>query len=146
MLEKGLQLKTSTLLCLENLYIVDLLIISGNKLIFSDFQYGFWSSCSTANVLTVVTDKIKRVFNRSGTTWTVALDISKAFGRIWHPGVLHELNAHVIWGQVFLPDFVISWYQYGFRLAWTERVCKIIWPMPVFLKALFLVLLFPTIH
>ena len=68
MLERGLQLKTSTLLCLENLYIVDLLIISGNKLIFSDFQYGFWSSCSTANVLTVVTDKIKRVFNRSGTT------------------------------------------------------------------------------
>ena len=36
--------------------------------LFSDFQYGFWSSRSTADLLTVVSDRIGRAFNRSGAT------------------------------------------------------------------------------
>ena len=36
--------------------------------IFSDFQYGFRSSQSTADLLTVVSDRIARSFNRSGDT------------------------------------------------------------------------------
>ena len=36
--------------------------------IFSDFQYGFRSSGSTADLLTVVPDRIARAFNRSGAT------------------------------------------------------------------------------
>ena len=47
-----------------------------------DLQYGFKSSQSTADVLTVVSDRIFRVFNRSGATGAVALDISKAFDRV----------------------------------------------------------------
>ena len=50
--------------------------------VFSDFQYGFRSSRSTADLLTVVSDRIARVFNRSGATRAVALDISKAFDRV----------------------------------------------------------------
>ena len=46
---------------------------------FSDFQYGFKSSQSTADLVTVVSDRIARAFNRSGATRAVALDISKAF-------------------------------------------------------------------
>ena len=34
--------------------------------IFSSFQYGFRASGSTADLLTVVSDKIARVFNRLG--------------------------------------------------------------------------------
>ena len=34
--------------------------------LFSDFQYGFRSSQSTADLLTVVSDRIARAFNRSG--------------------------------------------------------------------------------
>ena len=34
--------------------------------LFSDFQYGFRSSRSTADLLTVVSDRITRIFNRSG--------------------------------------------------------------------------------
>ena len=49
--------------------------------LFYDFQYGFRSSRSTADPLTVVSDKIARAFNRSGATRAVALDISKAFDR-----------------------------------------------------------------
>ena len=50
--------------------------------LFSDFQYGFRFSRSTADLLTVVSDRIARAFNRSGATQSVALDISKAFGRV----------------------------------------------------------------
>ena len=34
----------------------------------SDFQYGFRHSSSTANLLTVVSDRIARAFNRYGVT------------------------------------------------------------------------------
>ena len=47
----------------------------------SDFQYGF-TSPSTENHLTVVSDKIARTFNRSEATQAVALDLSKAFNRV----------------------------------------------------------------
>ena len=36
--------------------------------LFSDFQYGFKSSRSTADLLTVVSNRIVRVFNKSGVT------------------------------------------------------------------------------
>ena len=49
---------------------------------FSDYQYGFRSSRSTTDFLTVVSDRIARAFNRSGATRTVAINISKAFDRI----------------------------------------------------------------
>ena len=68
---------------------------------FSDFQYGFRSSRSTADPLTVVSDRIGRAFNRSGAIRAVALDISKAFEKVWHAGLLHKLKFYGISGQVF---------------------------------------------
>ena len=68
---------------------------------FSDFQYGFRSSRSTADLLTVVSDRIARAFNRSGATPAVALNISKAFDRVWHAGLLHKLKCYGISGQIF---------------------------------------------
>ena len=50
--------------------------------VFSDFQYGVKSSRSTADLLTVASDKIARVFIRSGATRAVAIDISNAFNRL----------------------------------------------------------------
>ena len=69
--------------------------------LFSDSQYGFRSSRSTADLLTVVSDRIARAFNRSGATRAVALDISNAFDRVWHAGVLHKLKSYGISGQIF---------------------------------------------
>ena len=60
---------------------------------FSDFQYDFRSSQSTADLLTVVSDKIAKAFNRFGAIWAVALDISKAFDRIWHVGLPYKLKS-----------------------------------------------------
>ena len=58
---------------------------------FSNFQYGFRSSPSTADLLTVVSDRIAGAFNRSRATQAVALDISKVFDRVWHAGLLRKL-------------------------------------------------------
>ena len=69
--------------------------------LFSDFQYGFRSCQSTADRLTVLSDRIARAFNRSGATRAVALDISKAFHRVWHVGLLHKIKSYGISGQIF---------------------------------------------
>ena len=58
--------------------------------LFSDFQYGFRSFQSTADLLTVVSDRIARAFNKSRATQAVALDISRAFNRVWHAGLLYK--------------------------------------------------------
>ena len=69
--------------------------------LFSNLHYGFRSSQSTADLLTVVSDRIARAFNRSGCTRSVALDISKAFDWVWHAGILHKLVSYGIKGQIF---------------------------------------------
>ena len=108
MLGKGLLLKITGLLVfflwlvvfekLANKRIVDHLENCG---LFSDFQYGFRSSRSTADLLTVVSDRIARAFNRSGATRALALDISKTFDRVWHTGLLHKLMSYGISGETF---------------------------------------------
>ena len=103
MLGKGLLLSLLSVVSkvfekLVNNRIVDHLEKCG---LFSDFQYGFRSSRSTADLLTVVSDRIARAFNRSGATRTVALDISKAFDRVWQAGLLHKLTSYGTSGQIF---------------------------------------------
>ena len=73
MLGKGLQLKSTALLVfllwlvksLKKDRIVDHL---EKYCLFYYFQYGFRPLQSTADVLTVLSDRIARAFNRSGTT------------------------------------------------------------------------------
>ena len=65
------------------------------------FHYGFRSSQSTADLLTVVSDRIAWAFKRSGATRPVALDICKAFDRVWHVGLFHKLKCYGISGQIF---------------------------------------------
>ena len=106
MLGKGVPLKITGLLSLiskvfeklVNNRIVDHLEKCG---FFSDFQYDFRSSRSTANLLTVVFDRIARAFNRSGATRAVAFDIPNAFDRVWHAGLLHKLKSDGISDQIF---------------------------------------------
>ena len=60
---------------------------------FSDFRYGFRSFWSTADLLTVVSDRIARTFNKSGATRAVALDISKGCDRVCHVSLLRKLKS-----------------------------------------------------
>ena len=53
-------------------------------------------------------DKIARSFNRSRATRAVALNISKAFDRVWHAGLLQKLRSFGISGQI-LALFILFW-------------------------------------
>ena len=107
--------------------------------LFSDFQYGFRSSRSTADLLTVVSDRIARAFNRYGATQAVALDISKAFDRVWHAGLLHNLKSYQV---RYLALFLLFLVRGGFGLFLMGNLHKNIQLMLVFLKGLFVVLHF----
>ena len=105
---------------------------------FSDFQYGFRSCRSTADLLTVVSDRIARSFNRSGTTRAVAPDISKAFDMLVFFTNLSLMEFQVRYLALFLLFSVIDdseWF-------WMESLHKSIQLMREFLKAPFLVLHF----
>ena len=71
--------------------------------LFSDFQYGFRFSWSTADLLTVASDRIVRAF------WAVALGISKVLDRVCHADLFHTLKSYGISGQgssgQFRPKF-----------------------------------------
>ena len=56
----------------------------------SDFLYGFRSSWSNKDPLTVAFDQIPRVFNKAGATQVVALDISNTFNRVWNAIFFHK--------------------------------------------------------
>ena len=64
---------------------------------FFGFQYGFRPS------MTIVSNGVARIFNRSGPTRAVALDISKAFDRVWHAGLLRKLKSG-IWPYFFFSQ------------------------------------------
>ena len=106
MLAKVLQLKTIRLLSVVSKVCEKLV---NNRTVdplekcdlFSDFQYGFRSSRSTADLLKVVSDRIARAFNRPGATRAAALHIWKAFDRVWHADLFHRLKSYGISGQIF---------------------------------------------
>ena len=75
---------------------------------FSDFRYGFRSSQSTVDLLTVVSNSIARAFNSSGATRAVALNISKAFDRVWHAGLFHKFKSDGISGQTLIVLSILS--------------------------------------
>lgn len=80
----------------------------------SEAQYGFRHSRSTADLLSYVTEHVSRILDRQGETRSVALDISKAFDKVWHRGLLLKLRSYGIGDQLhkllasFLSDRQIS--------------------------------------
>ena len=72
--------------------------------LFCDLQFGFRSSRSTADFLTVAFDRTVRAFNRSGATRAVVLDISKAFDRVCHAGFLHKFKSFTEFQSFIWPS------------------------------------------
>ena len=50
--------------------------------------------------MTVVTERIHQALDVSGEARAIALDISKAFDKVWHRGLLHKLQAYGVSGKV----------------------------------------------
>ena len=69
--------------------------------LFSDFQYGFRASRSTADILTVITSRISSALDGGHISRAIALDISKAFDKVWHEGLLHKVSCYGITGKTF---------------------------------------------
>ena len=68
--------------------------------LFNDCQYGFRATRSTADVLTVISERLSRVLEAGGRARAVALDISKAFDKVWHAGLIHKLCGYGINGHL----------------------------------------------
>ena len=123
---------------LVNNRIVDYLEKCG---LFSDFQNGFRSSRSTADLLAVVSDRIARVFNRSGANRPIALDISKASDRVWM--LVFFTNLSLMEFQIrYLALFLLFSVIGGFGWFWMGNLQNNIQLILEFLKGSFLVLLY----
>ena len=92
--------------------------------LFSDFQYDFRSSQSTADFLTVVSDRIAWTFNRSEATWGVALNI--------YPRLLTGFDMLVYFTNLSLMEFQVRclalFFLFSviddFKLFWMESLYK----------------------
>ena len=109
--------------------------------LFSDFQYGFRSSQSTADLLTVVSDRIASTFNRSRATRAVDLihpRLSTEFGMLVFFTNLSLMEFQVRYLALFLLFSVAS----GFRWLWMGNLNKNIQLMLEFHMGPFLVVHF----
>ena len=90
-------------------------------------------------MVSVVSDRITRTFNRSGVTRTVALDIFITFGRTWHGDLLHKLKPYRVEGHVF--NLIMSFFSNRqFRVVLDGTFLQENSFMLVFLKTSLLVL------
>ena len=109
--------------------------------LFSNLHYNFRSSQSSADLQTVVSDRIARAFNRSGTTQTVVVTYPRllmGFGMLVFFTNLRFMELQARYLVLFLLFLVVD----GFGWFWMEGLHKNFHLMLDFPKAPFLVLLF----
>ena len=109
--------------------------------LFSDFQYDFRSSQSTADLLTIVPDRTASAFDRSRATRAVPFYISKAFDSVCM--LVYFTNVNLMEFQVrYLVLFLHLSVIDGLEWFWMESLHKNIQLMLEFLKGPFLVIIF----
>ncbi len=80
----------------------------------SDREYGFRKGRPTGDLLSLLTDFWSSSLSRFGKTFSVTLDISKAFNRVWHSSLLSKLPSFGFYSSLctfissFLSDRSIS--------------------------------------
>ena len=81
--------------------------LENHKLI-SDWQFGFRAGHSTSDALTYIAQRLSNTINDREEARVVCLDISKAFDRVWHPGLLVKLRALGFAGKLlhWLADYL----------------------------------------
>ena len=85
------------------------------KKLLNQNQSGFRPSDSCINQLLAITHDIFEAFdvNPSLEVWSVFLDISKAFDKVWHEGLLYKLKSMGISGELydFLENYLSGRFQ-----------------------------------
>ena len=76
-------------------------------------QSGFRPGDSCIFQLISITSEIYRNFERHDETRAVFLDISKAFYKVWHDGLIHKLKSNGISGNLlaFFGNYIQNRYQ-----------------------------------
>ncbi len=74
-----------------------------SNFLLSDHQYGFRKARSTGDLLSFVTHVWSQANEAFGESRAIALDISKAFDRVWHKGLLAKLPSFGFY------DSLITW-------------------------------------
>ena len=66
-------------------------------------QSGFRPGDSTINQLLSITNEIHKAFDKypSRETRAIFLDISKAFDKVWHEGIIFKLKSNGVSGKLF---------------------------------------------
>ena len=76
----------------------------------SSLQSGFIPGDSTVNQLTYLYNTFSEALDGGKVVWAAFCDISKAFDRIWHAGLLYKLEAADVteavltWIEIYLSD------------------------------------------
>ena len=71
----------------------------------SSLQSGFIPGDSTVNQLTYLNNTFCEALDGGKEVWAVFCDISKAFDRVWHAGLLYKLEAAGVTGEV------LAWFK-----------------------------------
>ena len=88
----------------------------------SDRQYGFRRNRSTGDLMAYLTEKWNQAIHGFGESKVVALDITKAFDRVWHEALVHKVSAYGV-GNSF-----VRWFFY--------KTVQFLWLLTVFLPIL----------
>ena len=82
--------------CLKESYFPDCLKVSAVVPVFEKALQLKTTILSLLSVVGKVFEKLvnDRVFNRSGSTQAIALDISKAIDKVWHAGLGHKFKSN----------------------------------------------------
>ncbi|CAF0999359.1 unnamed protein product [Brachionus calyciflorus] len=78
--------------------------INSNKII-SDFQSGFRKLRQTLDHLIRLLQKCLESFNKNKNLGAIFIDIEKAFDKVWHKGLLFELN------KLQIPNYLGLWLK-----------------------------------
>ena len=84
--------------------------------IISEFQSGFKPTDSTINQLAYLCNEFAKAIDESKEIRVVFLDISKAFDRVWHKGLLAKLRA------IGFSENIVEWFS-SYLENRKQRVC-----------------------
>ena len=74
----------------------------------SDRQYGFQQGRSTGDLLTILSNSWSSSLRDYGESYAIALDISKAFDRVWHKSLVSKLPSYGFYPSIctFISNFL----------------------------------------